>query len=179
MVRIAALHHTPLRESIHALKYENRRELADPLARYLVAAFIEPAPVSAGITSKGEMASRIGPLDGVLPVPLHQERLVERGYNQSELLAQAFCVRLQLPLRTAWLTRQRATHSQVGLNAVARRTNVDDAFLANSAVQGKRLLLIDDVYTTGATMQACATALAQAGAAAVYGLALACPQLPG
>lgn len=171
IVRIAALHSTPLREAIHALKYADRRELAVPLARYLVAtAFVAPwRATAAGAT----------PIDGVIPIPLHQARQAARGYNQAELLAQAFCLRMQLPLRTAWLTRQRSTHSQVGLSAVERRANVDDAFAAPAAVYGKRLLLIDDVYTTGATMQACAAALSQAGAAAVYGLALACPQLSG
>ena len=162
--RIAARHETPLREAIHALKYQGRRELAAPLARYLVAAALV-APW------------RTGTVDGVIPVPLHERRLAERGYNQAELLAQAFCQRLQLPLQTRCLTRQRSTQSQVGLTAVERQQNMDDAFVATTVVHGQRLLLIDDVYTTGATMRACATALLQAGATVVYGLALAAPPL--
>lgn len=162
-VRIAALHHPPLREAIHALKYEDRRELAALLARYLVAT-AQPLPWLQRET-----------LAGVIPVPLHQERLAERGYNQAELLAAAYCEQMGSPLRSHWLTRQRATHSQVGLNAAERQTNVASAFIAAPAVRGKTLLLIDDVYTTGATMRACAAALAVAGAATIYGLALACP----
>ena len=165
-VRIAARYETPLREAIHALKYQDRRELAMPLARYLVAtALVAPWRTPAGA------------VDGVIPVPLHERRLAERGYNQSELLAQAFCLRLQLPLRTTWLRRQRSTQSQVGLTAVERQHNMDNAFMATTAVLGQRILLIDDVYTTGATMRACATALRQAGATVVYGLALAAPPL--
>lgn len=163
-VRIAARHATPLREAIHALKYQDRRELAAPLARYLVAAALI-APWGTGA------------VDGVIPVPLHERRLAERGYNQSERLAQAFCLRLQLPLRTTWLRRQRSTQSQVGLTALERQHNMDAAFVATTAVQGQCILLIDDVYTTGATMRACATALRQAGATVVYGLALAAPPL--
>ena len=115
-------------------------------------------------------------IDGVVPVPLSRERREERGYNQAELLASAFCYGVQLPLCSAWLVRQRATQSQVGLSAVERRHNVQGAFMAASAVAGKRILLVDDVYTTGATMQACAEAALNAGATAVYGLALACPR---
>lgn len=164
-VRIAALHTSPLREMIHALKYEQQPELAAPLARYLVA-LVQTLPWWGAFPS----------VDGVVPVPLYSVRYQERGYNQAELLAGAFCDRVQLPLQADWLIRQRSTHSQVGLTAGERQRNVEDAFLATHAVFGKRLLLIDDVFTTGATMRACAQAALDAGAVAVYGLALACPR---
>jgi ComF family protein len=164
-VRIAALHTSPLREMIHALKYEQQPELAAPLARYLVA-LAQTLPWWGAFPS----------VDGVVPVPLSSARYQERGYNQAELLAGAFCDRVQLPLQADWLIRQRSTHSQVGLTAGERQRNVEDAFLATHAVFGKRLLLIDDVFTTGATMRACAQAALDAGAVAVYGLALACPR---
>lgn len=164
-VRIAALHASPLRELIHAFKYEQQPELAAPLARYLVA-LVQTLPWSGVFPS----------VDGVVPVPLYSVRHAERGYNQAELLAGAFCHRVQLPLYAGWLVRQRSTQSQVGLTAGERQRNVEDAFLATNAVFGKRLLLIDDVYTTGATMRACAQAALDAGAVAVYGLALACPR---
>lgn len=164
-VQIAALHTSPLREAIHAFKYEQRPELAKPLARYLVA-LIQSSPRGAHLCT----------VDGVVPVPLYKERRQERGYNQSELLASAFCRSVQLPLRAEWLTRQRATHSQVGLAAAARQQNVQDAFVATTAVKGKRILLVDDVYTTGATMRACALAALNAGAQTVSGLVLACPR---
>ncbi len=164
-VRIAALHTTPLREAIHALKYEQAVELAEPLSRYVVA-----------LTQSAFWPSLLPTIDSVIPVPLHTERRQERGYNQSELLASAFCDRVQLPLRSAWLIRQRSTQSQVGLTAAERKANVQDAFVATEALYGKRILLMDDVYTTGATMRACAQALLSAGAEAVFGLALACPK---
>lgn len=164
-VRIAALHTAPLRELIHAFKYEQQPELAAPLARYLVA-LVQTLPWWGTFPS----------VDGVVPVPLYSVRYRERGYNQAELLASAFCHSVQLPLYAGWLVRQRSTQSQVGLTAGERRRNVEDAFIATDAVLGKRLLLIDDVYTTGATMRACAQAALDAGAVAVYGLALACPR---
>jgi len=165
MIRVAAIHTAPLRQAIHALKYGGQRELASPLARYLVAALLD-VPWAAAYQR----------VDGVIPVPLHEDRRLERGYNQSELLAEAYCQRAKVPLATHWLARQRATRSQVGLTAAERQSNVDDAFVAAPAVLGKRIIVLDDVYTTGATLDACAHALVDAGAAAVYGLALACPR---
>ncbi|HHY54328.1 MAG TPA: ComF family protein [Chloroflexi bacterium] len=164
LVRAAALHTAPLREWIHLLKYEGRRELAPAMARYLTATLAaqewEPLRIR---------------LDGVVPTPLHAERLRERGYNQAELLAQGLCRQTGLPLRTDLLTREKLTRSQVGLNAAERKANVEGAFAATSACRGLHLLLIDDVYTTGATLRACALALRHAGAARVYALTLALP----
>ena len=163
-VRAAALHVAPLREWIHLLKYEGQRALAPPLARYLTAALASAdwAPLRAHI-------------DGVVPAPLHAARLRERGYNQAELLARGLCRQTGLPLRTDLLHRARQTRSQVGLNAVERKANVEDAFTAAPASRGLHLLLIDDVYTTGATLRACANALREAGAAQVSALTLAMP----
>lgn len=163
-VRIAARYTSPLRELIHAFKYEHQPGLASPLARYLVA-----------LVQTQSWQNTFPSIDGVVPIPLYQARYQERGYNQAELLASAFCRSVQYPLRSAWLVRQRSTHSQVGLTAAERQRNVQDAFVATNTVLGKRILLIDDVYTTGATMRACAQAALDAGAIAVYGLALACP----
>ncbi|MBX3012772.1 MAG: ComF family protein [Caldilineaceae bacterium] len=164
-VYIAALHTAPLREAIHRFKYHHCPELAEPLARYLVA-LVQALPIPTPLTA----------VDGVVPVPLHDTRHRERGYNQAELLASAFCRSVQLPLSSAWLFRQRATRSQVGLTATERQQNVQDAFRAMPAVADKRLLLVDDLYTTGATMRACAQAALAAGATSVVGLALACPR---
>ncbi|MFN3983627.1 MAG: double zinc ribbon domain-containing protein [Caldilinea sp.] len=163
-VRAAALHLSPLREWIHLLKYEGRRDLAPLLARYLVATFDQPE------------WTEIAPLiDAVAPVPLHVERLRERGYNQAELLAAELCRRRHLLLRTDLLRREKLTRSQVGLNAAERKVNVESAFRASPACQGLRLLLIDDVYTTGATLCSCAAAALEAGAVEVYALTLALP----
>lgn len=164
LVRAATIHTGPIREAIHNLKYGNRPELAIPLARYLVAAFAnDPWP------------HLIPPINAVVPVPLHADRLRERGYNQAERLASAFCQRAHLPLRPALIQRQRSTHSQVGLNQAERAQNVKEAFCAAPEVAGYTLLLIDDVYTTGATLNECAAAAHAAGAAGIYALALAAP----
>ena len=164
LIRAAAHHAGPLRQGIHHLKYENQPELAPLLARYLVATFAQ-APWQA-IHAK---------VDGVVPVPLHRDHLAARGYNQAELLAAAFCQQVQLPLYIDWVERERSTRSQVGLNAQERQINVDNAFVAHHQVENKVILLVDDVYTTGATLRACAAAALAAGATAVYGLALAAP----
>jgi ComF family protein len=112
--------------------------------------------------------------DAVVPVPLHWRRRWTRGFNQSELLAQAIARRCGAPVVNA-LTRRRATSAQAGLTHAARRQNVAHAFQARPSrrIEGKRVLLIDDVMTTGATAAACARALRRAGAQSVTLLALA------
>ncbi len=164
MVRAATLHITPIRECIHALKYDNRPELAQPLARYLVAAFHSP-----------EWQSIAANINAVMPVPIHPERRAERGYNQAELLAQHFCRGARLKLETDMVRRTRHTRQQVGLNAQERQENVADAFQTAISLGGQTVLLVDDVYTTGATLRSCADAVMASGARAVYGLALALP----
>jgi len=163
-VRAAALHTTPLREWIHLLKYEDRPDLAPDLARYLAAALALP-------DWDGVRQS----IDAVVPVPLHAQRRRERGYNQSELLAAALCRRSGLALAPDLLERQKETRAQVGLGALERQANVAGAFAARPAAAGRHILLIDDVYTTGATLRACAQALHEAGATQVSALTLALP----
>jgi ComF family protein len=163
-VHAAALHTSPVREFIHLLKYEQRPDLAPALGRYLAAALLRP-----------EWDGLRDRFDAVAPVPLHAERLAERGYNQAELLARALSRRAHIPLRTDLIRRARHTRSQVGLNAHERADNVEDAFLASPACAGLNLLLVDDVYTTGATLTACATAARRANANLVCGLTLAMP----
>jgi ComF family protein len=138
--------------------------LAPLLARYLVAVFAQPpwSMLPQAVTA-------------VVPVPLHEQRLAERGYNQSELLAEHFCRAVELPLQPSWLQRVRETRQQVGLGPNERRANVEGAFVATSNVAGQNLLLVDDVYTTGATLRACAKAAQMAGARSIYGLTLAQP----
>ena len=164
LVRIATLYRAPLRPAIHALKYGGQPELAVPLARYLVAVAQQPP-----------WPALLADIHGVVPVPLHAQRMAQRGYNQSALLAGELAAQMGLRLAESWLSRARQTQSQVGLSAAERQQNVADAFLADTNLAGKRLLLIDDLFTTGATLSACAQALQQAGAAAVYGLVLSTP----
>jgi ComF family protein len=149
-----------LRSILHAFKYEGRRSLARPLAEMLRAA---GAPMLAGA-------------DRVIPVPLHPWRHARRGFNQSQALARL----LGVPVLPA-LWRVRATAPQTSLHASARRRNVEDAFIVSPLVglrsarglEGRVVVLIDDVWTTGATLGACAAVLRAAGVAEVRALTVA------
>lgn len=146
---------------VHALKYQG--------ATYV-------APYMGGV-----MAHRFGMLPEltrvnlVLPVPLFAARQKKRGYNQSELLAREFCKQTGLVLDTTSLVRVRDTGSQTKLGRQARVTNMSGAFAVknSAAVKGKTVLLIDDVATTGSTLEACAQALRQAGAKRVMAFTFA------
>lgn len=147
-----------LREAVHHLKYRGCVELAQPLGQ-LMAEYLKEHPMLC---------------DVVVPVPLHVTRLRERGYNQAALLAYAMARHNGLVVDERALVRERATASQVTLNAEERKLNVKDAFRCPDAgVVGKKVLLVDDVCTTGATLEACATALYEAGAQSVQALTLA------
>jgi ComF family protein len=113
-------------------------------------------------------------IDVVFPVPLSRRRLRERGYNQAALFALPLALGLNVPYRPKALRRVRHTRSQVDLSWGERRENVSGAFAASSDdVSGKTILLVDDVITTGATLNACASALLSAGARAVYAFSVA------
>ncbi len=146
-----------LRELIHLFKYGRIRPLGRRLGEWLAGA----APLDQAF-------------DIVVPVPLHWRRRWQRGFNQSELLASAVARRFAAPLVRA-LRRRRATLVQAGLSNAGRRENVAGAFSVKrrEAVEGRRILLIDDVMTTGATAAACAFALKRAGARYVALLTLA------
>jgi ComF family protein len=110
----------------------------------------------------------------VTPVPLGVARHAQRGYNQSALLAFPLALSSKLAYGSQALIKVREARSQVGLSLAERFENVAGAFQASpKIVAGKTILIVDDVTTSGATMQACATALLQAGAHQVYGLTLA------
>lgn len=133
-------------------------------------------PLSAWMARAGH--ELLAESDLLVPVPLHWLRLLKRGFNQSALLAQALARRHEgLTCAPGLLHRQRATPTQDGRNREARFANLADAIRVapayRSAVAGKRITLVDDVYTTGATLTACTSALMGAGAARVYVLALA------
>jgi ComF family protein len=128
-------------------------------------------------TFAGWMAQALGPLaaevDLIVPVPLHWTKLATRGFNQAAWLAQALGRRLQMPVAVAGMTRAKRRRSQAGLTAAQRNRNVRGAFRAGPGVKGKVVLLVDDVFTTGATAAACARALSRAGAEKVYIITLA------
>lgn len=146
-----------LRDLIHLFKYARIRPLAKPLSALLVSAI-----------------PRDQAFDAVVPVPLHWRRRFTRGFNQSRLLAAAVAQRYGVAVTDA-LRRGRATPAQAGLTNARRRENVAGAFTVRrkAAVAGRRVLLVDDVMTTGATATACATALKRAGARRVALLTLA------
>lgn len=155
-------HMGSLRAAIHALKYEHARSLAIPLGDRLAACYR-----LLGWT-----------VDMIVPVPLHTTREREREYNQSQLIGERMAQALSLPCFPTALTRRRATPSQVGLTRAQRQQNMADAFRADPALTaGQRILLIDDVQTTGATFQASARALLNVDAVAVYGLTVTAARL--
>jgi ComF family protein len=152
----------PLRDAIHSLKYNNNRRLAGLLAARM-AAFWRDNHLTA---------------DLIVPVPLHASRLTERGYNQSALLARALGVAVGVPVAEGLLIRHRATLPQVALGQAERRQNVQGAFTCPGDVTGQRIVLVDDVCTTGATLEACADALKAGAAGSVWALTLARPRCP-
>lgn len=135
-----------------------------------------------GLSAYGRWMERAGAdvlpgADALIPVPLHRRRLRQRRFNQSLLLAQAVSRASGVPVDAHVLMRVRATPTQGGLSADGRKRNVAGAFAVRDgragAVEGKHLVIIDDVHTTGATLEACARPLKRAGAASVCVLTLA------
>ncbi len=164
-----------LRTAIHTLKYRRIQRMAQPLGDLLASHLHRP---DASSTSAPDTPPTQIAIDALVAVPLHPRRLAERGFNQCDLLARRIAQRSTLPV-VAGLQRQRDTAHQVGLDASARQQNVADAFVWKAATPPPpRVLLIDDVLTTGATLQACARALHAAGCREVRALTLARSQ-PG
>jgi ComF family protein len=148
----------PLRTAIHRFKYSNLRGLAETLGRLAVESLL-----------RYDLS-----VDTIVPVPLHRRRLAERGYNQAGLLAAEIGNAAGLTLVDDVLVRVKSTIPQVGLTARRRRENVRGAFgCTSTALRGHSILLVDDVCTTGATLEACSIALQDAAAGPVWGLVLA------
>ena len=157
-----------MRGLIHLLKYEGMEPLASKLGNRL----------AAQVTALLPFGSTNAPIL-VIPVPLHRTKQGERGFNQATLLAQAVIrkvralnKRARLELAPGLLERRRSTESQAGLSTHQRRRNLRGAFFvsehAATRLQGRNVLLIDDIYTTGATARACSQALRKAGAAGIW-----------
>jgi ComF family protein len=152
-----------MRTLLHLLKYDGLEPIAGKLGALMAAKVAAIADLPAKML--------------VVPVPLYRGKRRERGFNQSQLLARAFCYAMRR-LRPAWvgelapgiLIRQRATTSQAGLTLHERRRNLRGVFSVPDPeeLQGRDVLLIDDIYTTGATARACSAALKKGGAARVW-----------
>ena len=138
-------------------------EVADTLAQLLYRYLVHLQ--STGVLVEG--------FDGIVPVPLHRTRYLFRGFNQAELLAAPISKHFGWPLLGSVIARRRAGRPQVGRGKLQRQRNVRNAFTPLAQVTGRRLLLLDDVVTTGSTLTACAAALRRAGAQSVTALALA------
>jgi ComF family protein len=157
-IRSVAIFQDTLRNAIHHFKYNRLAGLAAPFGDLLAETW----------------RANHFQADWLTPVPLHLARERDRGYNQAALLAQQLSDRIHIPTISRALTRTRITAVQMELKAADRRTNVAGAFACSEArVRGRRVAVIDDVCTTGATLEACAQALFQAGAASVFALTLA------
>jgi ComF family protein len=148
-----------IRQAIHQLKYRNLRALAQPLAG-LLHDYISANPV---------------PGEVLVPVPIHPGRLRQRGYNQCRLLAAELSKISGLPLQDGSLAKRRPTEPQAETDSLADRwANVAGAYSClDAALSGRKVLLVDDVATSGATLNACAEALKTAGASSVWALVLA------
>lgn len=157
-VRASLAYREPTSRIIHKLKYDGFFALAKPLAQIMAAAWPdwEQDP------------------DIIIPVPLHKRRQRRRGFNQSALLALQLGRQMNIAVDEQALERVKHTIPQIGLSPVERQENVNNAFTADfRQIKDKQILLIDDVYTTGATMTAAADALLASGAAAVSAYCLA------
>jgi ComF family protein len=147
-----------IREAIHGFKYRGIRAAAPELGR-LLANYLESSPL---------------PGDVLVPVPLHRRRLRSRGYNQAALLARELGKLTGTPVNEKLLVRTNDTPPQVQTGGrLERARSVSGSFQCIGSADGLSVVLVDDVTTTGSTLSACASALKSAGAASVWGLALA------
>ncbi len=153
-LRSLGLFQGPLQRALHRLKYRRDIGLGVELATLLFQHFTDLD----------------WNVDAVVPVPLSKARLRSRGYNQAGLIARPLALQAGLDYRPNLLWRSRDTRSQVGLSYAERRANLRGAFESARVAAGKNLLVVDDIATTGSTLQACAAALKNCGAAAVFGL---------
>lgn len=160
-LRSAAFHDEPVRHLVHGLKYRDRTDLAAMMAEWMLRA-------ADGTVER---------CDAILPVPLHRSRMFSRKFNQAAELARHIAQQSDKALLPATLLRIRRTRQQVGLGARAREDNVRGAFAIakgrEADVFGRRLVLVDDVYTTGATVAAATRVLRKAGAADITVLTFA------
>lgn len=157
----AGLYEGALRKAIHALKYDMHIAIVDQLAELMIRCYPHK--------------ELNGDVDMVIPIPIHRNRLIERGFNQSEELCRLLCKRIYVPMETDALFRIRNTRHQVSLPEDKRMLNIKGAFAVRQPdlVMGRRVLLVDDVFTTGSTLNEAAKVLKESGAESVYVYTLA------
>ncbi len=158
MMRSWAVFDSPVQNALHTMKYRGNVALGDALAAQM----------------QDFLRSLQWKIDMMIPIPLGKQRLKERGYNQVAIVARPLAYHLGLDYAPQALWKSRDTRSQVGLNISQRRENVQNAYQADrSVVNGKSILLMDDVSTTGSTLSSSTEALLAAGARDVYALTIA------
>lgn len=153
------LNDSPIQTLLHELKYQNKFNIGRIFGVQLGKKYF-PEFESLGI-------------DIIVPVPLHKLKKAERGYNQSLYFAKGISKIIGRKVRTDVIFREKFTKSQTNLNKKEREENVRDAFGSNKRISGYNILLVDDVITTGATIQACAKVLIECGAKNIYAASIA------
>lgn len=148
-----------VRQSIYRYKYENKREYADFYAAEIC--------LRLGSEAKSWKA------DAIIPIPLHKSRLKQRGYNQSQLIAERVGATLDIPVLSDYVIRKKKTIAQKQLNPVERQNNLKRAFkISRNDVKLDTVILLDDIYTTGSTIDAVAALLKNTGTGKVFFIAL-------
>jgi len=150
-----------IKDMLHRLKYDNEVDLAYPV----------------GIFAAKKIENTNWDIDAVIPVPLHQKKLSERGFNQSLLIGEVVARESGIDVLKDVLIRQRYTKSQVNLSRLERMSNVENAFeiISGKKIKGRTVLLLDDIMTTGATLNECSRILKECGAGMVYCITAATP----
>ncbi len=153
--RSFGLYEDTLKKAINLLKFYGIKRLSKPLSEKI-------------------LQMKLPYVDLVIPVPLHKKRLRQREFNQSALLAKHIAKRMGIPLMLDSLIRSRNTMPQVGLNTKERKRNIRKAFEIRDMefIKGKSVMLVDDVYTTGATIRECSGILKKAGAREIYAITI-------
>ncbi len=152
-----------LKQAIAAMKYENHPQLAVPLGRWLAQAWLNSLKNRPTKSSQKKFLPNRVEAYAVVPIPMHPEKVKQRGFNQAELIAKSFCETTGYPLRSQGLERIRHTSAQFGLSRQQRQQNLSQAIALGKDFRRRRptrsILLLDDIYTTGATCSEAAKAL--------------------
>lgn len=156
------LHQKPVSSSIYAFKYKNRRVYGEVYGREMAKRF--------------EKLIRLWEIDVIVPVPLHRKKRKKRGYNQAEIVAEEIGLRVGIPVDKELVKRKVNTTPQKEFTRKERRKNLKNAFAVTKKVRGKRVLIIDDIYTTGSTVHSIGVQLQKAGAEKTYFLTISIGQ---